>query len=161
MDQPSSRYLLILSLHQNPQYQIMFENFFGAQLWKCFESGISKELLDTVKYGVLDSHTGQWIRETTVLATCWKPPFPSPVIPGICPAPPAWESTFIYSFCLPRRLHRPVVVALCSGHLDNQRSFEIPGNAYSLLSGLCVSIRMRDSLSSALPSRSMWAMLEK
>lgn len=58
MDLQSPRYLLILSLQQNPQYKIMFENFFGAQLWKCFESGSSKELLDTIKYGVLGSLTG-------------------------------------------------------------------------------------------------------
>ena len=37
----------------------MFENIFGAQLWVIFESMSNKELLDTVKYGVLVHHTSK------------------------------------------------------------------------------------------------------
>lgn len=37
----------------------MFGNIFGGQLWVFFESVSNKELLDTVKYGVLVYHTSK------------------------------------------------------------------------------------------------------
>lgn len=58
-------FLMLLSFifHQNIQHQIMFENIFGAQLMGIFFDSVSnKELLGTVKYGVLAYHTSEWIK---------------------------------------------------------------------------------------------------
>lgn len=102
----------------------MFENSFGAQLWKCSESGSSKELLDIVKMECWVLSPVNESGRPLLWLPAGNPPF-QPCDPwNLSSASVSLLSAssvreHIYSFCLPGRLDRSVVVALCSGHLGN------------------------------------------
>lgn len=134
----------------------MFEIIFGAQLWIFLNQWVIRSCLTLLNMECWFVTPSKWVRRDSLPARTASLPSPILVTPGVYLAPlwyswqpPRWAHG--YSSSLPSRLERSVVLALSSGHLGRQGSFEVSGNAYfsALRTGSCLSSTMRGSLQSS------------